>query len=87
MSDPYKMTWTKWNMSFNVNKCMVVSVTLKRIPIQADYILHGRILTAVKCAKSLGVSIDSELRFNQHFDNLCKKATIKTIKQPKQLNN
>ena len=26
------------------------------------------------CAKYLGVSIDSGLRFNQHVDNVCKKA-------------
>ena len=41
---------------------------------QANYTLHGSKLTAVKCAKYLGVSIDSELRFNQHVDNVCKKA-------------
>ena len=35
-------------MSFNVDKCMVVLVTLKRMPVQANYTLHGRILTAVK---------------------------------------
>ena len=66
----------KWKMSFNVDKCMVVSVTLKRMPIQANCgTLHGRILTAVKCAKYLGVSIDSELRFNQHVENDVKRQT------------
>jgi len=32
----------KWKMSFNVDKCMVVSVTLKRTAIYANYILHGK---------------------------------------------
>ena len=32
----------KWKMSFNVDKCMVVSVTLKRTPVHANYTLHGK---------------------------------------------
>ena len=61
----------KWKMSFTVDKCMVVSVTL---PVHANYTLHGKKLTVVECAKYLGVSIDSKLCFNQHIDNVCKKA-------------
>ena len=64
----------KWKMSFNVDKCMVVSVTLKRTPVHANYTLHGKKLTVVECAKYLGVSIDSKLCFNQNVDNVCKKA-------------
>ena len=56
----------KWKMSFNIDKCMVVSVTLKQTPIPANYTLHGKQLTAVECAKYLGASIDSKLSFNQH---------------------
>ena len=40
----------KWKMFFNVDKCMVVSVTLKQIPIPANYTLHGKQLTAVAWA-------------------------------------
>ena len=47
----------KWKMSFNVDKCMVVSVTLKRTPVHANYTLHGKKLTVVECAKYLEVSI------------------------------
>ena len=60
-------------MSFNVNKCMAVSVTLKRTPLHANYTLHGKKLTVVECAKYLGV-LDSKLCFNQHVDNVCKKS-------------
>ena len=63
----------KWKMSFNVDKCVVVSITLKRNPIYSSYHLHGEQLTVVQCAKYLGVSIDSILSFNQHVDNVCKK--------------
>jgi len=54
----------KWKMSFNIDKCMVASVTLKQTLIPANYTLHGKQLTAVECAKYLGVSIDSKLSFN-----------------------
>ena len=62
----------KWKMSFNVDKCVVVSITLKRNPIYSCYHLHGEQLTVVQCAKYLGVSIE-KLSFNQHVDNVCKK--------------
>ena len=62
----------KWKMPFNVDKCMVVSVTPKRT-VYANYILHDKKFTIVKCAKYLGVSIDSKLSFNRHVDNVCKK--------------
>ena len=57
------------------DKCMVISITLKQTPIHANYTLHGKQLTMVECAKYLGVSIDSKLSFNQHMDNVCKKAS------------
>ena len=51
-------------MSFNVDKCMIVSITLKRSPY--IYILI--------MANKLSVLNDSKLSFNQHVDNVCKKA-------------
>ena len=53
--------WEKWEMSFNVDKCMVLSVTQKRIPIQGKYFLHNTELKMTECAKYLGVKIDSKL--------------------------
>ena len=32
----------KWKMSFNINKCMVASVTLKQTLTPANYTLHGK---------------------------------------------
>ena len=64
----------KWKMSFNVDKCMVLSVTRKRIPIQGKYFLHNTELKMTESAKYLGVEIDSKLSFNQHINNTCKKA-------------
>ena len=64
----------KWKMSFNVDKCMVVSVTLKRTPLFMLTILYMERTYFVECTKYLGVSIDSKLCLNQHVDNVCKKA-------------
>ena len=33
--------WEKWKMSFSVDKCMILSVTQKGIPIQGKYFLHN----------------------------------------------
>ena len=61
-------------MSFNVNKCSVLSVSHKKSPIQTSYFLHSKQLVLVNSTKYLGVTIDSKLSFNQHVDNICKRA-------------
>ena len=46
--------WKKtWLMEFNASKCEVLSVTNKRSPIVANYILHGQALKNIKTAKYL----------------------------------
>ena len=74
-SDLYKLeTWTnEWLMSFNINKCKVIQITLKN-PIQSAYYLYGHQLKQVTEAKYLGVTLDSKLNFNKHTDVICKKA-------------
>ena len=61
-------------MKFNIDKCMVLSVTLKRNPLLTDYCLHNQKLLVVSKAKYLGVILDSKLSFNDHVDATCKKA-------------
>jgi len=52
---------------------MVVSVTSRESPYKLTILyMVWKLITAVKCAKYLEVSIDSELRFSQHVDNICK---------------
>ena len=73
-SDLYKLeTWAnEWLMSFNINKCEVIQITLKN-PIQSAYYLYGHQLKQVTEAKYLGVTLDSKLNFNKHIDAVCKK--------------
>ena len=63
----------KWLMTFNVDKCEVVQISLKPQS-ETSYILYNSKLKQVIDAKYLGVIIDSKLSFNKHIDMTCKKA-------------
>ena len=63
-----------WHMKFNIDKCMVMLITLKKNPLPFEYHLHNRKLSTVTEAKYLGVLLDSELSFNHHVYATCKKA-------------
>ena len=100
--------WTsKWQMSFNINKCKTLRITRKeknktnftylmsdpqstsgsiaasdRIHNQATNILttqapNGKYtaLETITSDKYLGVTLDHHLSFNEHIDNITKKAT------------
>ena len=61
-------------MSFHPEKCNVLSILRNKQPIKNNYNLHGHELEHVNTAKYLGVSITSDMRWNQHISNICKKA-------------
>jgi len=65
----------KWKMKLNIDKCMVLTVTLKNNPKRHNilYITMAR-LASVTSAKYLGITIDSRLSFNEHVVITCKKA-------------
>ena len=60
-------------MSFNINKCEVLQISLKNF-IEHSYLLYGHALQNVNEARYLGVTIDSKLNFNKQIDSVCKKA-------------
>jgi hypothetical protein len=47
------------------------------------YCLSGQIICRESCTKYLGVTITSTLRWNEHCDNICKKAnyTLRLLKR------
>jgi hypothetical protein len=59
---------------FPPRKCNVLTVLRKRSIIKRDCILHGHQLEQVTSAKYLGVIISSDLRWNVHIANICKRA-------------
>jgi len=61
-------------MKLNIDKYMVLTVTLRNNSINAHYTLHNPRLASVTSTKCLGVTIDSKLSFNEHVVITCKKA-------------
>jgi hypothetical protein len=67
---------TKWQMEFHPEKCQVLQITRNRTRrINSSYVLHGHTLEIVDAAKYLGVTITSDLSWNRHIQNTCKKAS------------
>jgi hypothetical protein len=64
----------RWKMSFHPKKCNVLTISRKKQPIMNSYTLHGQQLEHVTTAKYLDVSITSDMKWNQHISNICKKA-------------
>ena len=58
----------------NVTKCYHPGITCKRIPINFNYTLDGKLISRVASATYLGISISDNLSWNKHCDFICKKA-------------
>ena len=64
----------KWHMEFHASKCVVLTAAGNKAPIHADYKLHDQILTRVKSAKYVGVTLTDNMKWDQHINNICDKA-------------
>ena len=63
------LDWSKtWRLFLNVNKCSILTLTLKKKPVKFDYTLGDNILTRVDVQKDLGIFIDSRLTFIPHVN-------------------
>ena len=62
----------KWCMSFNLDKCNIMTVTRKRNKIIHKYKLHEHELERVNSTTYLGVELSGSLTWNRHT---CNKAT------------
>ena len=71
-------SWERdWLMvSVHPDKCTVLSVTKKKRPIQHNYILNGHTLESVTSAKYLGVTIQSNLKWDKHINDITSKGNI-----------
>ena len=65
----------KWQMSFNVSKCKVLSLTKKKLPSRFTYIMDGEPLELVSSHPFLGVTLASNLRWSEHCRNISNSAT------------
>ena len=68
----------QWDMNFHPEKCNVLPVersnNTKDNTSETEYFLHGHKLEKVTNAKYLGVTLQSNMKFNVHIDNICTKA-------------
>ena len=62
-----------WLISFNVNKCEVLRISLRNA-LEFSYVLYNLPLQTVSEARYIGVIIDSKSNFNKHTDVICKEA-------------
>lgn len=65
----------KWEsdrrMEFNPNKCIVIPVTRRHIPLKFQYKLHGKVLETVDVTKHLGSTyLSHDLRWNDHVNEI-----------------
>lgn len=80
---------SKWQMEFHPDKCQVLTISRKKNTINHPYHLNGHSLTHVEKAKYLGITIQSDMRWNHHIQNITAKAsrTLGFLKRNLQINS
>jgi myo-inositol-hexaphosphate 3-phosphohydrolase len=64
----------KWKMAFHPDKCNVLSITRNKTPVKHAYTLHGHQLEHADKVQYLGVTIQSDLKWDSHINNITTKA-------------
>lgn len=68
--------WSTANgLSFNSNKCKVMTFTRSRSPVEYEYCLNHMALEKVSKFRDLGLILDAKLDFHDHILNICKSAS------------
>jgi hypothetical protein len=62
-------------MQFHPDKCSVMHITTKKNRIHYKYVLHQHTLQTESSTKYLGVTIQSDLKWNKHIDNISSTAS------------
>ena len=65
----------RWGMSFNVKKCVHVTITKKLTPLPYSYTVGGETIPKEQATKYLGVTITSDLSWSKHISNIRAKAS------------
>ena len=76
--------WEKeWSMEFNPDKCEVLRISRKRTPINYPYTLHNIELKSSVNSKYLGVTVNQNLSWTNHINNVTAKAnnTLRFVKR------
>jgi hypothetical protein len=63
--------WEKqWQMAFHPEKCVVIQISSKLSTIPDNYTLHNHQLDVVDSSKYLGATINKNLRWDDHINNI-----------------
>ena len=65
---------TDWLMKFHPDKCNIISITSKRNKIHHDYKLHNHTLQQVESSKYLGITLQNNLKWDKHINNITANA-------------
>ena len=67
--------WCKeWQLDLNLEKCQSITFTNKPNPLQFHYYLGDRELERVEEVSDLGITLTSDLNYDNHINTICKKA-------------
>ena len=66
-----------WKMQFHPEKCIQLSITLKRKPVETDYMMRNHQLEKCNSAKYLGVTISSNLSWSKHIEAITSRSFSK----------
>ena len=58
-----------WQMQFNIDKCFILRVGRPKHKLVHLYTLHNQNLSETDSTKYLGLTIASDLQWNQHINN------------------
>jgi hypothetical protein len=72
--DKFSIWEQKWKMTYHPDKCNVLSITRHKAPVKHINTLHGHQLEHADKAKYLGVTIQSDLKWDSHINNIKTKA-------------
>ena len=68
-------TWgTQWGMSFNADKCNIMTIARQTTPHVYLYQLNNQVLKHVNDCKYLGITISADLSWETHVNTTAKKA-------------
>ena len=68
-------TWSERNrMDFNVKKCKLMRITMKKQPFISNFTLKGSVLEEVNEFRDLGLLTNHHLSWNSHIDTITSKA-------------
>jgi hypothetical protein len=61
-------------MAFHSDKCTVLTITNKKNPVKHGYLLHNHTLESVSLAKYLGITLQYDIKWTQHTNNIVANA-------------